>query len=258
MNDKAHALVNGWLAALEARHRTNLTRPEFLKAVRALSARYVEQRHALPGRSPIDSDGKRAAFAAFYAPIHLVTAHEIVRAIGVPTRGVKTIADLGCGTGVASAGWAMAIDDGPRLHGVDTHAWATTEAKWNWHALGLHGDVARGDLLDGVRRMQRQPRTLAHAAAVLGWSVNELPAPARDALLPRLMDLAAHGARVLVIEPISRAATPWWRHWIQAFTSAGGRDDEWSFDADLPPALAALSTEAGFRRDRLTAKSLFL
>ena len=57
--------VDAWVEALQVRHRANLTTPEFLKAVRALSARYVERRAELPDRSPIDSAGKRSAFAAF-------------------------------------------------------------------------------------------------------------------------------------------------------------------------------------------------
>src|SRR5207247_822586 len=60
--------LDQWLEALGARHRSSFTSSEFLKALRALSARYVERRGALPARSPLDTAGKRAAFAAFYAP----------------------------------------------------------------------------------------------------------------------------------------------------------------------------------------------
>jgi hypothetical protein len=70
-----------WIDTLQTRHRAALTSSEFLKAVRALSARYVERRSTLRDRSPLDSAGKRAAFAAFYAPLHFLTAREIVRAI---------------------------------------------------------------------------------------------------------------------------------------------------------------------------------
>ena len=52
--------VHDWLGALVARHTSTLSRAEFLKAVRALSARYVERRQELPRRSPVDSAGKRA------------------------------------------------------------------------------------------------------------------------------------------------------------------------------------------------------
>jgi len=67
-----------WLVALESRHMANLTRQEFTRAVRALSARYVERRNQLPDRSPLDSAGKRAAFALFYAPVHLLTTREAI------------------------------------------------------------------------------------------------------------------------------------------------------------------------------------
>src|SRR4051794_40832473 len=73
--------IDRWCEALIARHTASLSRPEFLKAVRALSARYVEARGRLADRSPIDSAGKRAAFAAFYAPLHFVTMREVVRAL---------------------------------------------------------------------------------------------------------------------------------------------------------------------------------
>src|SRR5262245_7039463 len=65
-----NADVTAWLDALVARHTANLSPPQFFKAIRALSARYVESRGRLPDRSPVDSAGKRAAFAAFYAPLH--------------------------------------------------------------------------------------------------------------------------------------------------------------------------------------------
>src|SRR6185503_19840169 len=66
----AGVITASWLRALEQRHLANLTRQEFTRAVRALSARYVERRGQLPDRSLLDSAGKRAAFALFYAPLH--------------------------------------------------------------------------------------------------------------------------------------------------------------------------------------------
>ena len=59
-----------------------MTRSEFLKAIRALSARYVERRGALPDRSPLDSAGKRAAFAGFYAPLHFLTVRAVIGGAG--------------------------------------------------------------------------------------------------------------------------------------------------------------------------------
>src|SRR5262245_11508427 len=105
--------LDSWLDALIARHTADLAPPQFFKAIRALSARYVESRGQLPDRSPIDSAGKRAAFAAFYAPLHFFTAREIVRALAADMpelRALQTVVDLGCGTGVTSAAWAVECD----------------------------------------------------------------------------------------------------------------------------------------------------
>jgi methylase of polypeptide subunit release factors len=96
-----------WIDALQQRHRAALTNSEFLKAVRALSARYVERRSSIRERSPLDSDGKKAAFAAFYAPLHFLTSREIVRQLSLHEAPISRIVDLGCGTGVVSAAWAL-------------------------------------------------------------------------------------------------------------------------------------------------------
>jgi hypothetical protein len=242
--------VDGWIAALQTRHRGALTNPEFLKAVRALSARYVERRGSLPERSPLDSAAKRAAFAAFYGPLHFLTASQIVDALAAATGAADVIADLGCGTGVSSAAWALAFPTPPRIVGFDLHTWALDEAAWTWRTLRLAGRTRRGDLLRA---------RLGHAQAVVaGWSVNELNHQARTLLLARLIEAASDGASVLVIEPIGHRATPWWADWAAAFQAAGGRSDEWRFASPLPPVLAELDEAAGFRRDALSAKTLWL
>jgi hypothetical protein len=63
---------------------------------------------------------------------------------------------------------------------------------------------------------------------------------------------------VLVIEPIARAATPWWGDWGRAAIAAGGQAADWRFDAALPGSLAALDEAAGFRRDGLAVRTLWL
>jgi hypothetical protein len=90
------------------------------------------------------------------------------------------------------------------------------------------------------------------------WSVNELDHQARTQLLARVLDAASRGASVLIVEPIGRRATPWWPDWSAAFGAAGGRSDEWRFADALPPVLADLHEAAGFRRDALSAKTLWL
>ncbi len=256
----ADADVDRFVAALQARHAAPLRRPEFLKAIRALSARYVERRAELSDRSPLDSAGKRAAFAAYYAPLHFVTTTEILRALGAGHHPLEHIVDLGCGTGVAGAAWARERANRPRMQGVDKSGWAVDEATWTYRTLGLGGRATRGDLIgaasDLAVRAKREP--LNQTGVILGWSVNELAAPGRASLLASVLELARLGAAVLVIEPIARRAAPWFDDWADAVTRAGGRQDLWKFDAPRPEALADLAEAAGFSGDALTARSLWL
>ena len=83
-----------WVAALEARHLANLRVPEVTRALRALSSAYVERRRRTAPhggganvRGALDSAGKRAAFALFYAPLHFIAVTEVIRALGTLTRG---------------------------------------------------------------------------------------------------------------------------------------------------------------------------
>jgi hypothetical protein len=250
--------TNAWIDAVIARHTQNLSAPEFLKAVRALSARYVERRDELGRRSPTDSAGKRAAFAGFFGPIHFLTARAIAVALDAGRAEIETIVDLGCGTGVVGAAWAMTCARRPRLIGIDREGWALTEAAWTWRHMGLDGRTKRADLIDALdaaaRPFFRHPAALG---IVLGWSANELDERERAALLPRLVALAERGASVLVIEPIARAAVPWWDDWAGQWTQSGGRSDLWKLDERLPSSLERLSEAAGFRREGLTARTLW-
>jgi hypothetical protein len=248
-----------WLAALDDRYRRAFTPPEFLKAVRALSARYVERRGALVGRSPLDSAGKRAAFAAFYAPLHFLTTRAAVRALGAESTSIGTLVDLGCGTGAASAAWAAGLPAPPRVLGVDASGWARDEAEWTWRACGLSGRARRGDLVREAARLLDPPvrDRLDRTGVLLAWSVNELEPAARPRLLASLLELSTRAAAVLVIEPLAGRAVPWWAEWAAAWSAHGGRADEWTFDAGLPPALAAVNAAAGFGPRRLTARTLY-
>jgi hypothetical protein len=254
MSDDA---VDRWVADLLDRHTRTLSRPEFLKAVRALSARYVERRRELPHRSPLDSAGKRAAFAAFFAPLHFVTIRSIVQRLDAAPAGIRQIVDLGCGTGASSAAWALAFRERPSIVGVDRSSWALAEAAWNWRRLGISGRTRRSDLLDDMSpRTPRGERT--HAALLFAWSVNEMDDRARDALLPLLLAEAGAGRTVLVVEPLSLRAVPWWGEWARAWESAGGRADVWKEESPLPAALAEISEAAGFRRPSIGARTLWL
>jgi hypothetical protein len=264
----ADAEIDAWLAALANRHQAPFSPPHFLKAVRALSARYVERRAVLPGRSPLDSAGKRAAFAAFYAPLHLLATRAIVSAVRPPE--VERVFDLGCGTGVAGAAWALLASRPLSISGIDRNSWALSEARWNWRQLGLDGDTRRGDLVREIEKLarsrwpERRGLRKSEAAAwercgiVLGWSVNELSDEERTQLLPILLELGGRGATVVVIEPLARSAVPWWNDWTARWSAAGGRSAEWKLPLPLPPALAEIDRAAGFNRQQLSARSLYL
>ncbi len=238
-----------WLAALDERHLANLTLSETARALRALSSCYVERRAKVS--AALDTAGKRAAFALFYAPLHFFVVREIVRAIPGATAAVKQIHDLGCGTGAAGAAWALECGS-PRLAAVDRHPWAVAEANWTYRQLGIEGRATRGDLGTVKLRGQRGDAILA------AYTVNELPASTRDALLPRLIEAHARGARVLIVEPIARRIAAWWEHWARAFTEAGGSASEWRFKAPLPTRQRDLGKAAGLDPRELTARSLWL
>src|SRR5262245_23407740 len=224
-----------WMAALEARHLANLRVPEVTRALRALSSAYVERRRqtATPSGGgtvlgALDTAGKRAAFALFYAPLHFMTVTEVVRTRS--GRAPKTIVDLGCGTGAAGAAWALASQPAPNLVGIDRHPWAVDEAQWTYRQLGVHGRARQGDVT-------KIPAPRRGDSIVAAYLLNELPETARTRVEDRLIDAAAHGAQVLVIEPIARAIAPWWDDLAARLTRVGGRADEWRVPVDLPPLL---------------------
>ena len=238
-----------WIAGLEERHLANLTPSEVARALRALSSCYVERREKLASGDALGTAGKRAAFALFYAPLHFLVISQVVRALGAPQ--VSAITDLGCGNGAAGAAWALE-SGGATVAGFDRHPWAVAEASWTYRVLGLSGKARQMDL--AALPLRGGPRSGVLAA----YTVNELPAAARATLLPRLLDAASAGARVLVVEPIARKAVPWWTEWAAAFAEAGGRADEWRFPAALPPRQLQLARAAGLDPRELTARSLWV
>jgi hypothetical protein len=258
----AGAVQAAWLAALEQRHLANLTRQEFTRAVRALSARYVERRSQLPDRSPLDSAGKRAAFALFYAPLHFLTTELALSRTGVRT-DLTTIVDLGCGTGVCSAAWARAAwvktpEAAPSITGVDANAWAIDEARWNWRTLGLKGHAVRGDLLTTARGLLRQSNgALAATGVIAGWAINELAKADRDQLLGVLDQLLERGATLVVLEPLARGVTPWWNEWTTRLAPRGVQEGDIKGDVELPASFASFSDSAGFKKNELGVRAMF-
>ncbi len=243
--------LDSWLAALDERHLAHLTLSEVARALRALSSCYVERRGRLLRGGVLDTRGKRAAFALFYAPMHFLVAREIVRALPPPAAPIDRVIDLGCGTGAAGAAWALE-EGGARVSGVDRHPWAVAEANWTYRQLGVAGratpqDVARVPL-EGRRRL----------GILLAYAVNELTDDGRAGLLPRLLAAHRRGARVLVIEPIARRSAGWWESWETTIAGAGGAAAEWRFAIALPPRQRALAKAAGLDPRELTARSALL
>jgi hypothetical protein len=240
-----------WIAALEARHLRELTFAEVSRSLRAVSSTYVERRAALARGGALSGAGKRAAFALFYGPIHFLLLHHIVRSLPDAAQSLETLIDLGCGTGAAGAAWVTACGIPPRLIGIDQHPWAVHEASQTYRDFGFAGRARRDDLIRA--KLPKGP-----AAIVIAFAINELSDPARDVVLPRLIDRAARGDRVLIVEPIARSAAPWWKRWQRAFESVGGRADEWRIRAELPAIVAKLDRAAGLDHREITGRSLWI
>ena len=245
-----------WMAALEARHLASLRVPEVTRALRALSSAYVERRRhtATPTGGgtvlgALDTAGKRAAFALFYAPLHFIAVTQVVQARG--GHAPKTIIDLGCGTGAAGAAWALASQPVPALVGIDRHPWAVEEARWTYRQLDVRGRARQGDVT-------KTPAPRRGDSIVAAYVLNELPDAARTRVEDRLIATAAHGGHVLVIEPIARAIAPWWDDFAARLTTVGGRSDEWRLPIDLPPLLEKFDRAAGLNHRELTFRSLFV
>jgi SAM-dependent methyltransferase len=254
MSESPPDIFAEWLAALEARHLADLRVAEVTKALRALSASYVERRRtAADGQAvhgALNSAGKRAAFALFYAPLHFLTTYFIAREVTAATTAPDHILDLGCGTGAAGAAWAVAGQRRSAVTGIDRHPWALEEARRTYRDLGIEGRVRQGDIA-------RMPSPRAGGAIIAAYAMNELPAQARQQLEDRLISAAGRGAQVLVIEPIARAITPWWEQTADRVRAIGGRADEWRIAVDLPPTLRLFDKAAGLNHRELTARSLY-
>jgi hypothetical protein len=236
-----------WVAALEERHLATLEFREVRKALQALSSLYVERRGRLAEGAALGSAGKRAAFALFYGPLHFLAVRGIVRALGAGTRA-SSILDLGCGTGVGGAAWALECPSRPRVRGIDANGWAVEEARWTYGRLGLAGEARKGDI-------SRADLGGKDTGVIAAFTVNELDDDARAELKGRLL---ARGGPALVVEPIARGAAPWWTEWARAFEEKGGRADEWRFAAGLPGIVERLDRAAGLDHRQLTARSLYL
>ena len=242
--------LDAYLAALEQRHLANLTRSEVTPALRALSSCYVERREKLASGGPLETAGKRAAFALYYGPLHFLIVWEIVKAVRADAAPITNIVDLGCGTGTAGAAWALACRQPPSIDGVDRSVWAIQEAVWTYKQLGVSGHAIRNDVLRA-----RMPKS--GAGLLLAYAVNELETDRRARLLDRVADASRNGATILVVEPIARRGRDWWTEWSDRLAPLGVRSDEWRFPAaSLPSLTRDLAKAAGLRVNELTARTL--
>jgi len=239
-----------WFEALEQRHLRNLNFSEIRRGVQALSSLYVSRRQRLDRNSALDGAGKRAAFAMFYGPLHFLLVREIVRALDARVPPETAILDLGCGTGIAGAAWALELSPVPRLVGLDRNSWVLAECNWTYQQLGVQGIAKAADICS--MRIQRR------CAVIAAFTINELGAAVRDRFRDQFFTVAENGAPVLVIEPVARRLTSWWDEWARECKQAGGREDEWRFRVDLPERLALMDKAAGLDHRELTARSLWL
>ena len=228
----------------------SLTFQEVRRGVQALSSLYVERRTAIGKGTALDGAGKRAAFACFYAPLHFLLIREIIRALDAGARRLSTIIDLGCGSGVGAAAWALEANPRPRILGIDRNAWALQEARWTYSFFGLRNSVRIQDL-----NTFRLPEK---AALIAAFALNELSDDERDRLRQSFISSAGHGSPVLIVEAISRRSAPWWSEWAEPWLAAGGSDMEWRFRVPLPGPLALLDKASGLNHSELTGRSLWL
>jgi len=231
----------------------DLTFPQVSSGLRALSSAYVERRQRLGEGGALDGAGKRAAFALFYGPLHFLTVRAIVQALPDTLRVTQatTLVDLGCGTGAAGAAWATACVHAPRVLGIDRHPWALGEAARTYRAFGLTARTVKGDIASVA--LPKGPLSMLAA-----FALNELADASRDALMQRLLDRAAAGDRLLVVEPIAGFVARWWDRWRAPVEQMGGRADEWRFRIELPAIVAKLDRAVKLDHRELTARSFWI
>jgi hypothetical protein len=238
------------MTALEARHLARFEFAEVRKALQALSSVYVERRDRLSAGAALGTDGKRAAFALFYAPLHFLFVREVVRALGAASPPPSRIVDLGCGTGPAAAAWASECARCLEVLGFESHGWAAGEARHTLKVFGTPGRVEAGTLM--------KARFAEGDGIVAAYTVNELADADRTTVLERLLAASREGACVLVVEPLSRRIARWWPEWAEAFGRAGGRSDEWRFRLELPDIVRRLDRAAGLDHRELTGRTVWL
>lgn len=237
--------------ALLERHLKDLKFGEVARALRALSAGYVEKREEGGLARALDGRGKRAAFGLYYGAAHFLTAQALVGELnlGFAGAGRPTILDLGCGTGVCGAAWALHSADPAAVIGADRSSFALHEARWTYQTLRIKGETSRSitETIDSIRRPE---------GIVIGWTLNELDDARRDLIVERILPWVAKGSRLLVIEPVSKRVAPWWDGWTKRFPADRCSVFEKKLRLALPPKIALLGRAAGLGADATVVRVL--
>jgi predicted RNA methylase len=244
------AAFNRWMADLEARHFADLTFPEVSRALRALSSAYVERRKRLGEGIALSGAGKRAAFALFYAPLHFLLVRHIAEELTEGRAGIRSIVDLGCGTGVAGAAWGSSAGGAAGIVGIDRHPWAVEEARRTYRAFDLSATTRVEDLT--------KSRFPDRSCVIAAFAINELDETSREAVGERLLAHASRGGQVVIVEPLAGFVAPWWNAWRDAWKAHGGQAAEWRVRLELPPLVAKLDRAAGLSHRELTGRTLTL
>jgi SAM-dependent methyltransferase len=244
---------DAWIEASVARYSPPLEFSEIRRGAQALSALYVERRPAgeIAARS-IRGRGKRAALATYFAPLHFLTVHHALAALDRErATPVRRVLDLGCGSGATGAAIAATLPTAPGIVALDVSGWALGEAEATYAAFGLHCSKRRGALPGAF------PRVGPHDWIALGWVVNELEERARSSLLARLRSALEVGATLLLVEPLSERASPWWADWADALRPLGAVEEQFRTEIERPEWIESLDRATRLDHRTLGARLLF-
>jgi SAM-dependent methyltransferase len=241
--------LDAWLEAAVDR-QAPLTFTDLRKGVRALSARYVERRR----REGVDRDAfaspaKRAAFATYYAALHLETAFRAASEAWPTGRLAERVIDLGAGSGAAGAGAARALGV-PAVLGLERSGWALREARATYAAFGLRGRTRRAELPGAL------PRPRAGDLLVAGWVLNECAPEVRNALIGGLEAALRAGGSVLILEPLAGAVAPWFDGLATRLAPVGCRSFEARYGGERPAWVSKMDHAAGLDHRELRARVL--
>jgi hypothetical protein len=266
-------MFDAWHEDLRRRFEERLTFAEIRKGAQALADLYTRRRGRI-GEAALDGEGKRAAFALYYAPLHFLTVWHVVREIGFDQIALRRVWDLGCGTGAAGAAWGAAFLESdveaepPAVLGLDRSGFALELAESAYEAFGLRGAARRVGLEElslspragrGVKRRPGKgslPSIHPEDVILLAWTLNELDDEVRTRFLS---ELAGEGGRpLLVLEPVARQIAPWWSRWESALGAQAFAFHSFEFRKrlELPEWIASMDKAAGLDHGELTARVL--